>query len=680
MPGNPSRETVTSSVSVRSHLRHGVTTEFTLLRHPQALVATLALIFVPALYVIIYVASVWDPYGKLSQLPAAFVSLDTAVDEAGKPVCLGDQIFTTLQRDRPFAFVRFSSTEAAQESVRRGKSFLALIVPKDFTRHAIRPVGREMAPLQLYVSEGSNYTGTVISRRFGAELAHIVNEQINAARWQALFGVSNDALHPTLREGVRQLHDGADRLAAGAKRVERGAEQLRDGAAHASGGGHALAAGSVELAKGAMRMSDGLRKIQEAVNQIGAQLPRDDQLHELAKGSADLSAGSTELQRGLVQLVDGSGRLVAGAEQLKEGSARVPIVGKKIAAGGEQLREGGEKIHQGLEKASDGARRLSEGQARLDAAIQPLAAGLIKLNAGLSELAARLPDLDTLAKFEAGASRVRDGNGELAEGLSRLSTGAQELQTGTAKLVAGAEELDAGIQRLDTELAAHFDGADPERLAAPVETVTAVHAPVPSNGAALAPYFASLALWIGAVMMSFVFHLRRLPETLLAAPRPVRWLAKAPLLLVIGAAQATVITGVCVIGFKIPCVSLLAVWSAALLGSATFVCVVLTLMALLGDAGRLLAVILLIFQLAASGGVYPVELSPPFFQQLHALLPFTALVHAFRATMFSAFEGNVSGSLLQLAATAAGAALIGMFLARWKFVPVKEHGPAVDLS
>ena len=109
-------------------------------------------------------------------------------------------------------------------------------------------------------------------------------------------------------------------------------------------------------------------------------------------------------------------------------------------------------------------------------------------------------------------------------------------------------------------------------------------------------------------------------------------------------------------------------WVAAVLGSFTFVALIQLMVVVMGDAGRLVAVVLLILQLAAAGGIYPVELSGQFYMAIHPYLPLTALVRAFRATMFGAFGGTWSEAAVQLAVTGCVPAVLAIWLARWKYV------------
>ena len=643
---------------------------------PKVMLAALAIIFVPSLYVLIYVSSVWDPYGNLRQLPAALVNQDVPVTHAGREINLGGQVVATLEKERPFAFVRFDTPEAARAAVQAGKAFFALIIPTDFSRNAVG--GSQPAPLGIYVSEGGNYTASIFSRRFGSELAHTINEKLNHERWAALVGETGRGDEPNLRGGLLALQTGGRQLAEGAGKIHAGTVHLHEGLGRAQEGAEKLADGSGHLAEGAARLTAGMKKVKATVTTIRAELPEDAKLTELAQGSHTLAQGSIELKEGLVKLEDGVHRLDAGAGELQTGAAKVPLVGEKVVAGAGRLRAGIGTLGEGMTRASTGAARLSEGMNRLDPAIQPLAAGLIRLNAGLATMSEKLPPLEQLDLFDRSMGQLHDGNASLSAGLNDLKTGAGQLEQGSVELVDGASRLAAGLDEATARFEAGFGGTSAAKLATPVTVQVETVAPVPNNGQAFAPYFSALSLWVGAVMMSFVFYLRRLPDSMRSASRPSKWFAKASSLLVLGALQSSVVVGVLGFVLGVQFSHPMLVWLVAVVGSVSFVSVVLLFISVLGDAGRLLAVVLLILQLAASGGIYPVELSSAFYREVHGFLPFTFLVRAFRATMFSAFDGRWVPSASGLLIVAAVAMLLTVLLARWKYVPKESYGPAVE--
>jgi putative membrane protein len=421
-----------------------------------------------------------------------------------------------------------------------------------------------------------------------------------------------------------------------------------------------------------------MKQVESAVASIRSELPEDGKLTELAQGSHALAQGATELKQGLGRLEEGVRRLDAGAGELQAGAAKVPFAGGRLSAGTGRLRAGIGTLGEGVTRASTGAAQLSDGMNRLDPAIQPLTAGLIRLNAGLTALGAKLPPPDQLDLFDLSMARLRDGSASLAAGLNELKTGVGRLEEGSLELSNGTSRLAAGLDETAARFEAGFGGASAAKLAAPVTVRVETTASVPNNGQAFAPYFSALSLWVGAVMMSFVFYLRRLPDSMQSASRPAKWFAKALSLLVLGALQATVVVGMLGVGLGVHFAHPLLVWLVAVLGSVAFVSVVLLFMSVLGDAGRLLAVVLLILQLAASGGIYPVELSSAFYQKVHGYLPFTFLVRSFRATMFAAFEGRWGPPAGGLVLFAAAAMLLTVLLARWKYVPRESYGPAVE--
>jgi len=315
----------------------------------------------------------------------------------------------------------------------------------------------------------------------------------------------------------------------------------------------------------------------------------------------------------------------------------------------------------------------------MDAAVHPLTGGLEQLNAGLRTLSERLPPEDQLTLLDQSVGKLRDGNRELATGIVELNKGSIQLEEGAQQLETGAHQIASGLYEATSRFEAGLGGSTPAQLASPVEAVVETTAPVPSNGPAFAPYFSALSLWVGAVMMSFIFYLRRLPQQIEPASRPTKWFVKTLPLLPLGVLQATALVALLSLVLKIKMANPELVWLVAAIGSFAFANLVVLFISIIGDAGRLLAVILLILQLSASAGIYPIQLSPPIYQWVHPYLPFSLSVRAFRATMFSAFDSHWTQPAVALISIAAGASILGMTFARWKYVSKETYGPLVEL-
>jgi putative membrane protein len=89
--------------------------------------------------------------------------------------------------------------------------------------------------------------------------------------------------------------------------------------------------------------------------------------------------------------------------------------------------------------------------------------------------------------------------------------------------------------------------------------------------------------------------------------------------------------------------------------------------------------LLLTVQLAAGGGVLPIELSGGLFRAVHEWLPFTWAVRAMRASLFGAFDGDWLRATTVVAAVGGAALLVSAFVGRWKPVSGAEQHPPIDV-
>jgi putative membrane protein len=203
---------------------------------------------------------------------------------------------------------------------------------------------------------------------------------------------------------------------------------------------------------------------------------------------------------------------------------------------------------------------------------------------------------------------------------------------------------------------------------------------VPNNGIALTPNFVPLALWVGAVMAAFLVHFRRIVEPLQGLPRTAQVAGK---LLLPGTAvllQALLMLAmlVGVLHVPLPQPGLFAL--TLLTASLTFLLIVFALVRLLGDLGKVVAVLLLIVQVSAAGALLPIQLNDEAFQAMHPYLPLTWVVSAFRASLFGAYDGAFWPAYGVVAGVAAGGLLLGSLLGRWRSVPTPQWRPPLDIE
>jgi putative membrane protein len=622
---------------------------------PKLRLSVVGIVLIPALYAFIYLTSVWDPANRTAQLPAVIVNLDQGTQVQGKQVLLGAELAAGLKAKNAFGFRETQDPELAKREVREGKILFALIVPPDFSAQAMGAAAAGAGKLVVYASEGNNYAGAGFARRFAAEVGHQLNETLNEKRWEAVLGAtasSADSL-TRLREGVAMLQAGAQTLDAGLVQAHSGSTQL--------------SAGIGKLSDGVSALGEGVKQLGAGARTLDSKKPAAADLQSLKAGAAQLASGHADLQKGLVQLEGGAGKLVDGATQMREQTKTVPIVGAKISVGAGQLADGATQLRDGLQTAAQGEAKLAAGSQTLAKGVDQLADGFGAYSAGVSMLAAKFP-----------ADAQLD---ELSAGGATAAAASTQLNAGLGKLQAGSTQLHAGLQTLGASLPQGVPGlpGTAKGLAASVEPEVQIDAPVTNQGQGLAPNFIPVSLWLGAVMTAFIFHLRRLPEAAMGTSRPALLLGKMGVLGSINLAQAGVVFLMSAFLLDLHPTHAVGLGLTMAVASLTFMLVILFLVRALGDAGKAVALVLLILQLSSAGGVMPVELTNEFFRAISPWLPFTWAVRAVRASTFGAFGNEWATSLGVLALFGLAAFSLSMFVGRWKFVSPQEHRPAMDI-
>jgi len=624
-------------------------------RFPKLRIAAVGVVIIPALYALIYLASVRDPGAHTGDLKAALVNLDQGLNYRGQDVNVGESVVASIKEKRSFGFVDYPAEEDAKLAVRQGRLAFALIIPRDFSANAVP--GQEAAGgrLVMYVSEGNNYNGANLAKRFATELGHQVNINLNEKRWSLVLTTATGSLDKLaqLRKGAAALNDGARKLDAGLGKAESGSKALATGA---DGLGHAVG-----------QLTDGVKQLGAGLRSMDQQRPAAQDLAALKSGAAELVTGHAGLAQGLQELQTGAQKLAEGGTKLQDETKGIPLVGTRIAEGAGQLASGATQLGAGLQTARTGQAQLADGTQKLSTGVGKLADGMAALGGGVHTAASKVP-----------ADSKLD---ELASGGQTLATGAQDLRSGLTQLRAGSRELASGLELLNQTLPAETSAPDgsPRGLADSVEPSIDIVAPVPNNGAGFAPNFLATTLWLGAVMSAFLFHLRRLPEAAAIASRPARLMGKLGILGSIVIAQSMVIMLMSLFVLDLHVSRLLPFALTLVLTSLTFLSIIVALTRAFGDAGKAAALLLMVLQLSSAGGVLPVELAGGIYQTVSPWLPFTWVVKALRASMFGAFDGDWFSPWLVIGLIGSVAWLSACFVGSWKFVTPDEHRPAIDI-
>ncbi|TNP19778.1 YhgE/Pip domain-containing protein [Bacillus tropicus] len=348
-------------------------------------------------------------------------------------------------------------------------------------------------------------------------------------------------------------------------------------------------------------LTSGIKKLTNAQNEFVSKF------HGLGEGLGNAKVGADRLKNGSGQLIDGVNQLFDGSGKVTEGLGTLSVGANQMAGGINQLADGSSQVTGGLGTLSVGITKLADGSNQVTTGIGTLNGGLNKMSTGSTQL------ID-------GVNKLADGSGKVTDGLVKVNDGSGEL----------AEKLGEGAEKTG-----EVKGTDKtyDMFASPVKVKTEKMAEVPNYGTGFTPYFLSLGLFVGALLLSIVYPLR---DTVGVPKSGFSWfISKFGVLLSVGIIQAVVADVILLFGLGVEVQSIPYFILFSIVTSLAFIALIQCLVTAFGDAGRFIAIITLIIQLTTSAGTFPLELIPKFLQPFNAWLPMTYSVSGLKAVVSS---------------------------------------------
>lgn len=622
-------------------------------RYPRTLVTGLVVALIPALYSLLYLASIWDPTAHTGALSVALVNLDQGVKYREHDFNMGQDMVARLKARHVFGFIDEPDEQTARTRVRQGQLAFALIIPRDFSSNAVPGAQAGAGKLVVYTSEGNSYQAAGLARRFAEELGHEVNERLNERRWALVLTNATGSQHSLqqLNDGVRQLQLGADELAKGAAKAATGAESVNTGAS--------------QLQQGVGQLSAGVKELGTGLQAIESKRPRRSELNQLKAGSEVLTQSHVELGRGLTELRSGSQRLqdsVLGFQGQAQQNSLLPAQATATLA---QVAQGVSGLSNGLQVVADTQLQLADGAVRLNDGVGRLTTGVTSMNSALRGMLSRMPDERQLDDLSSGSKMLSNGTASLAESALKVSEGSRHVAAG---LVLLAESLPAPMEKMD---------GSAQGLASSVQPVVEVDAAVFNNGSGYAPTIIPAALWLGAGIVAFLCHVRVLPRQVQRFSQLGKVLGKISLPVGLVVVQALLVMLCARYWLHIPMAHPWAFALTLVVAATTFLLIIYALTLALGDAGKGLALLFFAVQLTSSGSIVPVELSGGLFLDISPWLPLTWVVRGIKASLFDAYGGAWQPALLLVAMAAALAVALACAANHWRFVRVAKTQPSV---
>ena len=660
----------------------------------------IVVMLIPLIYSFFYLKSYWNPYGNLSDMQIAVVNLDKGKDDKNQ----GNEFVQSLKDSDTFKICEVSKDEA-QEGMKKGNYYATIEIPENFTKclESASTEDKQIAQVTYSPNQATNYLATQIvnsavktielnlqskiDKEIIANLASKLNEVPDS-----LQEISNGA--DTILNGTESLNDGIKQISDGTNTLSNSYKEFDEGVNSAYTGSKSLNSGISQVSDGVETLKNGGKSLDSAIDQINQGA---DQLSSQgAEGITELSTGVTDLNTGAKTLNDGVAEYVTGVNTLSEntevflnkliktanvlgdncdptlkafatqaqgffakdpktnmnGFESVAVGGKKVTAGSNSLYAGTQKLAKGTEKLGT----LTNGIQSLKTALTQVKQGTTSLNNGIATLQNGTTQLSKGSKsLETGLEKLSSSSSTVDNAISTLNEGSKTAYNGSNQLVEGVKtfktSIDEGMKDTKEQLKS-LNGIE-EFGENPIEFKTEEYGKVDSYGIAFTPLFLCIGLWVGALMAYVVLYYDHDERFGIFRMNAKNKILQNLIYLGLGAVEG-LITGWLLkagLGFEVQNMALY--YGSSILIGITFMSIIQFLIRNFGDIGKFLALIILVLQLAAAGGTFPIETIDKAFQAVSPYLPMTYSIKLLREVLVptaSNFKGTYIGFLVGIIA------------------------------
>jgi len=368
-------------------------------KKPTFIIVMIGISLIPALYNIIFLSSMWDPYGQLSDLPVAVVNHDKEAYYNGNSMSIGKDMVSNLKENKTLDF-HFVDEEEGKKGLENGDYYMVVTLPSDLSEKAASILTNHPEQMQIdyQTSSGHSFIASKMSDSAMTQLKQNVSTNVTETYTKALF------------DKMVELKDGMSQAASGSEKLTDGANQLVTGSQTLTTNLHSLADSSLTFSNGTEQFTKGLSSYVSGVEQLHLGLGN------FNSGLVTYTGAVSQLDSGLAQLTSKSPELVGGINQLYTGV-------EAYTGGVSQLNTGLNQFSSGVSSYTNGVGSLATGANQLSNQSATLRMGVEQLSEGIQQLSSKLD----------ASSGKKDQINQLSSGLNQLNQAIQNIDVGDTK-------------------------------------------------------------------------------------------------------------------------------------------------------------------------------------------------------------------------------------------------------
>lgn len=676
-----------------------------------AIVIIMGLSIIPALYAWFNIMSNWDPYGTsaTSQMKVAVCSQDSGVEIGSLSLNVGDEVITGLKENTTIGWVFTASKDEALEGVNSGDYYAALIVPESFTTDFISFLGGD--PKNPTIAYYENSKKNAIATKITGKAKTAVQEQVN----QKVISTLTEVLTESGKILAENDENGVDIVASTADQLDELDSSLQT-YVNILNTFSLVTASASDLAESAQSLLINTQGIfdssQDSVSNMQSSVLSGAQTADTVSSLIGISLDSVE--QDLTLLSDQMDTLTVGdsfdsirnqVDTAKTMSKSTISVLKDIFGETDQYVSAVDKSFKQLntdltafkKDANVTAQSLKHLKRTIKADIKDCKNSIRKIRntyqyqvqPDVSRSVLRMEQ--ALIQTGKMLNNIESSFGTIDRALESYQT---TLDSGTDDITATKDyivSLQSDIRKLSKSLWALSGDEqynemmdllknDPTRMASfmasPVSMETKAVYPIETYGSAMAPFYTVLAIWVGALILVALIHVKVAPiENLKVRPWQA-FFGRYITFFLIGQAQ----TAITVLGdlfyVDIQCPHPFLFWLASAASSFVFTLLIYSLTVAMGNVGEAVAVIVMVIQVAGAGGTFPIEVLPEVYQMIYKFLPFTYCMNALRECVGGLYKNDYWMDLRALGIYI----LISLFIGLVVAVPLRRLNNVIERS
>lgn len=649
-----------------------------------AVVVIMGLSIIPSLYAWFNIFSNWDPYGpdSTSNLKIAVVSADKGAEAAGVSVNIGSTVIDTLKGNTTMGWVFTDTVDEAVDGVEDNSYYAALVIPEEFTEDMISFLGGKIENPDIIYYE--NEKKNAIAPKITAKAKTAVQEQVNAAFVSTLAetimkvggsvagadpqtGSVTDAvldrlnaLSDNLRNYISILNSFVSIMSSAESIVETSQVMLPGLDSMVSTGQDTvntmeglLIAGDATADSATQMVNYSLDMVNNTLDSVSSVIQND--MNKLKNYEQAVGSGLTSskaMMPYLGQLFDSA---VSGWEGTADDETQVQIQNIRDQLNAIELELNG-LTENGTATAGDidTLENQITGQIaackqsvtslkdyytytvkpQLDQTMNEMHDSMVTTTAILNGIDADFSDVEYV---------LRDYQKTLENGKASLNdslTMAQNLQNGLSDVIADILSLEQDEQyqeimdivETDPTILGNF-------ISSPVNLDTVGIFEIENYGSAMAPFYTILALWVGALILVAIVHVKVEPVEGIDEMKPYQaYFGRYILFFLVGQTQTLITVLGDLFYIHIQCHNPFLFWLAASISSFVFTLFIYSLTVAFGNVGEALAIVVMVIQVAGAGGTFPIQTLPEIYQKIYKYFPFPYGMDAMRETIGGIYQ------------------------------------------